>query len=74
MASIGNEYLEIDLGQNMRVSAVGTEGVYVKDEDTGRLNFTYVREFGFMYRRNGEKKWRVYMENEVSITVRDLLV
>ena len=51
--SVGNEYLEIDLGRNLRLTAVGTEGVYVKDPFTGRLNFTYVKEFGLSYRRNG---------------------
>lgn len=54
----------------MRVTAISTIGVRVKNASTGDYSFMYVSQYFLAYRREGDKKWRRYHRNDVSVTVR----
>lgn len=62
--------VQVDLGHNMRVTALSTIGVRVKNESTGNYSFMYVSQYFLAYKRDGDKKWRRYHRNDVSLTVR----
>ncbi|XP_078376446.1 epithelial discoidin domain-containing receptor 1-like isoform X1 [Oculina patagonica] len=62
-------FIEVDLGQNMRVTALSTIGVRVKNESTGNYSFMYVSQYFLAYKREGDKKWRRYHRNDVSVTL-----
>ena len=63
-------YLQVDLGQDMRVTALSTIGVRVKNASTGNYSFMYVSQYFLAYKRDGDKTWRRYHRNDVSLTVR----
>ena len=63
-------YLQVDLGQDMRVTALSTIGVQVKNASTGNYSFMYVSQYFLAYKRDGDKTWRRYHRNDVSLTVR----
>ena len=54
----------------MRVTAISTIGVRVKNASTGDYSFMYVSQYFLAYKREGDKKWRRYHRNDVSVTVR----
>ena len=54
----------------MRVMALSTAGVLVKNESTGNYSFMYVSHYFLAYKREGDRKWRRYHRNDVSVTVR----
>ena len=63
-------YLEVDLGANMRVSAVSSMGVMVKNATTGSFTHMFVSQFFLIYRRDGSNRSRHYRGDEMSVTVR----
>ncbi|XP_032239536.2 discoidin domain-containing receptor 2 [Nematostella vectensis] len=65
------EFLEVDLGRDMRVSAVATQGVWVRNASSGRFEYHYMSKFFLSYKRSYDEswRWRLYMENEVSVTL-----
>ncbi|KAJ7386776.1 DNA damage responsive protein [Desmophyllum pertusum] len=62
-------FIEVDLGQNMRVTALSTIGVRVKNASTGTYSFMYVSQYFLAYKREGDTKWRRYHRNDVSVTL-----
>jgi len=62
-------FIQVDLGQNMRVTAISTAGVQVKNESTGNYSSMYVSQYFLAYKREGDTKWRHYHRNDVSVTV-----
>ena len=63
-------YVQVDLGQDMCVTALSTIGVRVKNASTGNYSFMYVSQYFLAYKRDGDKTWRRYHRNDVSLTVR----
>lgn len=63
-------YVQVDLGHDMRVTALSTIGVRVKNASTGNYSFMYVSQYFLAYKRDGDKTWRRYHRNDVSLTVR----
>lgn len=62
-------FIEVDLGQDMRVTALSTIGVRVKNASTGNYSFMYVSQYFLAYKRDGDKTWRRYHRNDVSLTI-----
>ena len=54
----------------MRVTALSTGRVRVKNESTGNYSIMYVSKYFLAYKREGDMKWRRYHRNDVSVTVR----
>ena len=54
----------------MRVTALSTAGVLVKNQTTGNYSFMYVSRYFLAYKREGDIKWRHYHRNDVAVTVR----
>ncbi|XP_068716400.1 discoidin domain-containing receptor tyrosine kinase B-like [Montipora capricornis] len=62
-------FIQLDLGRNMRVTALSTAGVLVKNKTTGNYSSMYVSQYFVAYKRERDLKWRRYHKNDVSVTV-----
>ena len=58
----------------MRVTALSTAGVLVKNKTTGNYSSMYVSQYFVAYKRERDLIWRRYHKNDVSVTVRILSV
>lgn len=61
---------QLDLGKNMRITALSTAGVLIKSHSTGNYSFMYASQYFLSYKREDDKAWRRYHKNDVSVTVR----
>lgn len=62
-------FIQLDLGRNMRVTALSTAGVLEKNDTTGNYTAMYVSQYFVSYKREGDSRWRHYHRNDVSVTV-----
>lgn len=62
-------FIQLDLGQNMRITALSTAGVLIKSQSTGNYSFMYASQYFLSYKREDDKAWRRYHKNDVSVTL-----
>ncbi|XP_031564383.1 discoidin domain-containing receptor 2-like [Actinia tenebrosa] len=68
---IMKEYLEVDLGRDMRISGFASQGIQVWNRTTKGYDAYHVTKFYISYKRSYDEewRWRQYRENEVTVTL-----